>query len=763
MPEVSSSSLESGGLADNNIQKAPRTPESPNAWASQQLMDETTPVRKNPPRSPVRPSPQLDGRPAMNNSAASPSRSGRASGGSSAGDHGGAPPRPHHRQFASASSTTSKNSQDAAAHKQKQEHDDHQHDYHHSQSLPDRIGAAALGGTLDLLKFTTGVALSTTGALVAPPLHVTRTLILPQLLAALRAQLTDWTPRRLQDWLRIVASSVHHVVTLLQSTRRGIELRHSVVSVMVDVLDIMTSESFRQVIVDGMACTVKCAEAWSTEPARAATQQCAVTLTRIVQLLATQPSRQLTQDVARMVSGLAVLISDPTTIVALAQVTADLCYALEAEEAQLYNEPGDIVPDANGQDRDATKDASSGHRKFQQQRRQDRNKVEALLSSTKILARDPDATMEQVILSSLGETVDSICIEDSPSHVHDGDEDDSESLPSMIMAAALMDAEHDNHELHDSWQDMPHNDHDNLPPPPSRADTRVDTVYLHEKIHQRSRRVRKPSTTALDPSLTDSATKQQRPRVETVVDDGIDNISVEMEELGMDDLNPRPPKINLFAEVDDNEPDASAMKPLDDTDPGLPSAAQTDRLPGEAPADHFYRVLDDTLMGMRRETLKRVVLEDVGDALPRKGRVVRKTAGEEPENFTKESMKRILNNLRDEIGAERQKRAKPSALGRSLNYAVLAGVLTLVLSWTGLGCYGLYVAFHPPAVGSAREILPQSSSGKPSSQEVVIRVVKEVVHVDSSGYVIGKGDDTKILSSDSIDALAQCVIGSMAT
>ncbi|GKY92220.1 hypothetical protein MPSEU_000193200 [Mayamaea pseudoterrestris] len=741
--------------------------------------DEATPVRRNPPVR--RPSVQSESPPSTmrhQTNAASPSRS---SVGGAPRSGSSLPPRPphnarhHHSSSASATASPAKQQHSRQHNKNKQQHID----LHHAQSLPDRIGSAALGGTIDLLKFTTGLAWHTTGALVAPPLHLTRTHILPQLLAALRLCVIEVTPLRLQDWFRILATSLTHVVTLLRSTRCGKRVRKSMVSLLVDVVDLLTTETFRQVIVDVMACVVKSAEAWSTPEAKHAMRQSGVTLTRVVEFMATRESRQLTQDVISLVESVAVLMADPTTIVALAQVTADLCYALEAEEAGLYKKKSDDgnvdAPHDNGDA--AAENLYHGRSDFEQQRRMERNQTEAMTSASKILSSDPDATMEQVILSSLGETVANICLEEQESGGADKDgkddeqdDDDHHSLPSVILAASMNalddDGEQKQDKLHDSWEAL----HDDMhpeelpPPPPIRDGTRVDVVYLHEKIHKRSRR------SPAERLSTSNERHLKKPRAEKGTglkdDEKNDDLSVEIEELGLKERR-KSTKIQLFPEEDDHDAtsDAAEVKAKSDN---LQNAHHTDRLHDEAPADHFYRVLDETMTNLRKDALKQMVIEESerkrdDTANMSHGRVLHvAAAGEEPDSYTKSSMKRILNNLRDEIADERKKQtsAPTTTSRRWAKLAFIALVLLLGATWMGLGCFGLYTIMF--ARGKALPLpnpnIAASEGGATGTQEIVIRVVREVVHVGNDGKMIGKGVERTILSDKAIDGLTQCIV-----
>ena len=116
-------------------------------------------------------------------------------------------------------------------------------------------------GIVDILGVAAGVTLSTTGMLVAPPLQVTKTLILPGLLALFVDTLDAITPPRVQDWFRILSSSVHHLITVLGNTEKGKLFSTQVYIVLQDLLQALSAPESRQVLVDGMATSVKFAAA----------------------------------------------------------------------------------------------------------------------------------------------------------------------------------------------------------------------------------------------------------------------------------------------------------------------------------------------------------------------------------------------------------------------------------------------------------------------------------------------------------------------
>jgi hypothetical protein len=116
-------------------------------------------------------------------------------------------------------------------------------------------------GAVDILRLTGGVALTTTEYLVSPPLQMTR-LLLPGLLASLLEYIDLVTPPRCKDWFRIASASIYHVVSVLRHTDKGKEFRTQVGNVGGDLRELLSSDVARQVLMDGMASSVKAAEAF---------------------------------------------------------------------------------------------------------------------------------------------------------------------------------------------------------------------------------------------------------------------------------------------------------------------------------------------------------------------------------------------------------------------------------------------------------------------------------------------------------------------
>jgi hypothetical protein len=114
-----------------------------------------------------------------------------------------------------------------------------------------------MSGLLGGLNKAAGVTLSTTGQLISPGLSI----LLPGLLALFVDFMDSVTPSIAQDWFRILSSSVCHFFSVLRSTTRGKSFSIQFYIVLQDILQAASAPESRQVLVDGMACSVKFADA----------------------------------------------------------------------------------------------------------------------------------------------------------------------------------------------------------------------------------------------------------------------------------------------------------------------------------------------------------------------------------------------------------------------------------------------------------------------------------------------------------------------
>jgi len=128
-------------------------------------------------------------------------------------------------------------------------------------SLTERLGESALSSVLGILRLAGGVTLSTTGTILSPSIEMTRHVLLPHIFAGIVDYISQVSPQRLKDWFRILSASIYHLVAVIVSTEQGSIFRHKIIRVGGDLLDVVSSDTSRQTLMDGMACVVKLSEA----------------------------------------------------------------------------------------------------------------------------------------------------------------------------------------------------------------------------------------------------------------------------------------------------------------------------------------------------------------------------------------------------------------------------------------------------------------------------------------------------------------------
>ena len=582
---------------------------------------------------------------------------------------------------------------------------------HQGPSLPDRLASSALGATVELLKMAGGVTLSTTGALVAPPLHVTRQFLLPALWDASLASLHDNTPTRVKDWFRIVSSSISHFITVLGSTQRGKHLRGRLLVVWRDILECLTADVTRQVFLDGTACMVKGAQMLNTPQCHAYIQQVCIWSCRLLQALSHGRNQQLLHNVAAACVSATKIVSDPQTTLALAEVTAYLCYALEMEQ-----------------------EFHQSDRKPQGKR--ERHEYEQATNvDRKTFVRNPEATVEQVILSSMGMTVTEttaegqsevtsvpgssvpsriVCKdaihpqtdEKSKGSVSDGSEKDSNassvdwdqqsSIRQQVEETASNESKHQPTE---TWAD--------------RARKDIDIMYLKEQIHAAT-----TAAQSVDPVIVEDV-------------DSIEEFVMEKPDEATD-MNKRP-RTSIEQENED-----SPLPAMDWS--SIPNAMPME---GETSIHHFYRVLNDILEQKRGEALQAQYQNDNGEEGNLRSGRCRVTKRSGLERFVTDTLRKRLegNVSRADTKANIQ-----SSLSDQNNhrYLLLIGLVLIAVAffWILLGFYGLYKLFVPTII----------SAPSPQTQEIVIRIVRDMV----------EGDGMMDISESTNHQIAQCVADNLA-
>lgn len=497
----------------------------------------------------------------------------------------------------------------------------------------------ALNGTFGLLRQVGGVTLSTTGALVAPPLHVTRRVLLPQLWAIFVDVWESNAPQRLKDWFQIFQSSIYHIIHTLRNTSAGHTVRRRWLIVWQDLLDILSTDLTRQALIDTVGTLVKASEALNTDEANACFDQIAVAMTRILEVLSNPRCRLLIHDWRQAIASVATILADPVATTALAEVTAYLCYALEREQTQQDN-----------------------------QRR--RHRYQTSMNQRDTVHKHPTMTVEEAILSSLDPT---------PMTSDTADESTNDvNLPWDTASSIRNQVEEDAADSSMDWKDKARRD--------------VDVQYLREMIEERAmeqQSQRAMEDIAMERSKEANASRE-RVHVETV-----------SEEDSRED--------NVVTFTSANKESTSQEQKVGPL-----------RLDGEAPIDQFERILNDILVERRSG----------GVPLSRHSTVNKK-----------------VTPTRSPL-----KKPKPKQSGgRLLVFIGIGLVLGIGTLWFGFGCFGVYlyrIHYHHTRQLSTNQ------------HEIVVRVVKEIVHVDAKGKTLGHGIpglSSNDATGEEIEKVAACV------
>ncbi|CAB9527004.1 expressed unknown protein [Seminavis robusta] len=627
---------------------------------------------------------------------------------------------------------------------------------HKDESLAGRLGNSALASTLEILKLAGGATLHTTGTILSPSLELTKNVILPNLLGSAADYLSQVSPQRLKDWFRIFSASIHHLIAVIVSTERGSIFRHKVVRVGGNVVDVACSDTSRQVLMDGMAAFIKLNEAMHTPEFKSFLEQTSVLGCRVVDAAANGENKKLIHNVVDLAWSGVELVNDPATTVAFAEVAAYLCYALEMEDTAIHA---------------IAKERSEINRTAAEKRRE-RDHFQAATYQDMYLLNDPNATVEEVILSAFGviqKSVEEAKIRNAALG-GGGEENDDEGIPGSVVLGSDDDGEDEEGSRAVTPPPLPatpentavSND-DKLAfekPEGIGGDHNVDVRLLREKITkysegQRLEQLRARTAAEQKPMLTSN--RQASAITDDFEDDGRKDIE-DLSSLVKEENIHSQSKPTLHFESNQGGDSASnnlgsEEKPAEESSPKLPlSEGRPDRsmpLEGETPAAHFYRVLDQVLTDRREIAMKSVIPKaDLDDA-------------SEEDVLDSGRMKRRLSNVR----AERRTSTAPTFIhpkvaefineNEKFVCAAFFAVIFLVLVFCMFGFYGMYAFVFPPTpkhmaapvshgfVGGPGELhvpiviqegdLRSRRSGK---DEYVIRVVREVVHVNSNGEVL---------------------------
>lgn len=609
-------------------------------------------------------------------------------------------------------------------------------------SLPERLGNSAISSTLGILKLAGDVTLSTTGNILSPSLEMTKNVLLPSLFASIADYLGQISPQRLKDWFRIVSASIHHIVAVIVATENGSVFRHKILRVGGDLVDVASSDTSRQALMDGMACFVKLNEALHTPEFKAFLEQISVMGCRVVDVAAMGKNKKLVHDLLDLVWSGIELANDPATTVAFAEVAAYLCHALEMEDAAIH---------AIAKEREEINRTAA-------MKRRERDQYQTATYQIPMI-QNPNATVEEVILSAFGVIQNSV----EEAKLHNGEFDngipgsvvlgsedggESERGPSRAMTPAPAEGQvSEANSTADDAEDTPEENAIGI------ATNDIDVNYLREKIHKRVEDTKKEHIQTRRSLIPVDTSKLPTLFANT---DAVDDGKKDIEELApiAQELTPKHRNNNSlhFEESVEGqrEGNVDSADTLNEHVPEAPSRqVRSKPKEGETPVAHFYRVLDEVLVDERKKAATKVLKSTGSSSFDE----------EDKDNLAPETLKRHVQEHR----SEKRRSAKGSGMhpaiekfikeNEMLVCGLVLGALAFSLVFFAFGCYGAYVFVFPPKPVHVPVPVPEPTGlgggihvplvVHGNENEYVIRIVREVVHVDAKGETLRIEEETQ--------------------
>lgn len=257
------------------------------------------------------------------------------------------------------------------------------------QSISDWIASSAFDASVQVLKFAGNVTVQAGSAFVAPPLQLTKDILLPQFYTIFKEHLSTNTPRRIQDWFYVIQSCFYHFFHTLIQTDSGKAFIQRLIIVGIDILELISAVTFRQYCIDIMSLFVKTMEWLSTPEFHVVLDQCSITMIRTIDIL--YQSKLLFMDTIQTIKSMTSMLSNEVTINALAEITAHLCYTLEMEQMELKK-------NRNSQ---TNHNSKLKRQRYRRQQERDQYQQQIYLDQLNLL-NETNTTIEDAILNSLG-------------------------------------------------------------------------------------------------------------------------------------------------------------------------------------------------------------------------------------------------------------------------------------------------------------------------------------------------------------------------
>lgn len=557
---------------------------------------------------------------------------------------------------------------------------------------------------------------------------------------------------------------------------------------------------------------------YSTPQMKALLDQLGVLSCRCIDAASSGRNKQLWLDVWSTIwSGTAVL-ADPATTMALAEVTAHLCHALEMEEAVHRKK---MVQQQKKTNNTTSTGATAAQRRYR------RNQYQTAAYVNPDLTLDPDVSVEDVIVSSLGDAAAAVTVPSVGGKRANATATPSRrEIPQQVTLTTIISQEGDGNDDENVL------DHDRRPdgspcrsrgenavqllpdqspsakqtllynhiPAKAREET-VDVAYLRECIQQRYEEGNRPIMDARNDDQQQSRQRKVSPTAVSLQNlpkddpkhplDSKDSLE-DLEELAskMTTANtgvtlkqsqtstltgpsqrPRMPVVHDVTE-DDDDNDYDNGSDEEDDSAGYSNEPSATKIK-EAPVAQFYRILDEILTQKRQDAIqamldqaydaeddKKVSSEKVDHIDATSKRVVRTEGGrvwypqaaaaagagnERGQATIRYQLSQLKRRSGSTVGLgySHQRRSLAMMIPSKYKIVVLAAIATVVMLgtlWFGLGCYGIYKLIYPHGNHIRGSLMrpptaaASSSSNLPTSpsQEIVVRIIREVVHVNEA-------------------------------
>lgn len=195
--------------------------------------------------------------------------------------------------------------------------------------------------TYQILKPLASATLSTTQKVLSPATHLTTSIVIPELIAALREYWEVMTPQRVQNWCLILLSSLSHFGEVLDP-KISLPLVESMQDIHHTSMKILSNLSTQQFFIDLTSSLIRLLEVCNTPESHDLLDQTQITVHQFIDILSCDDSKELLNQVFEGLWNAVELMNDPTFVLSVVDVLSHLCHALEQERLLLNNDMSSI-------------------------------------------------------------------------------------------------------------------------------------------------------------------------------------------------------------------------------------------------------------------------------------------------------------------------------------------------------------------------------------------------------------------------------------